>query len=62
MRKIALETFKIINKMSPLFLQDIIKIKKKHLYNFRYTNTTEVPRPRTTRFVIKSFRYEAAKL
>ena len=61
MRKIALETFKIINKMSPLFLQDLIKIKN-HSYNFRYTNTAEVPRPRTTRYGIKSFRYEAAKL
>jgi hypothetical protein len=29
MRKIALETFKITNKMYPLFLQGLIKIKKK---------------------------------
>jgi hypothetical protein len=60
MQKIALETFKIINKISPLFLQDLIEIKKKTKTkkknirtNSRYSNTAEVSR--TTRFTIKSF-------
>jgi len=33
MRTIALETFKIIHKKSPLFLQDLVTIKN-NIYNF----------------------------
>jgi hypothetical protein len=48
MRTIALETFKIIHKKSPLFLQDIFI--KNNIYNFRYINTADIPRPRTTKY------------
>jgi hypothetical protein len=48
-RTIALETFKIINKKSPLFSQDLVIIKN-NSYNIRYTNTAEVPRPRTSNY------------
>ena len=58
---IALETFKIINKKSPLFIQDLVIIKN-NSYNFRYTNTAEVPRPRTSNYGKRSFRYEAAQV
>ena len=61
MRTIALETFKIINKKSPLFIQDLVIIKN-NSYNFRYTNTAEVPRPRTSNHGKRSFRYEAAQV
>ena len=61
MRTIALETFKIINKKSPLFIQDLVIIKN-NSYNFRYTNTAEVPRPITSNYGKRSFRYEAAQL
>ena len=62
MRAIALETFKIIHKKSPLFLQDLVTIKN-NIYNFRYIlNTADIPRPRTTKYVKNSFRYEAAIL
>ena len=61
MRTIALETFKIINKKCPLFLQDLVVIKNNN-YNFRYMNTAEVPRPKTTAYGKKSFRYEAAQV
>ena len=40
LRTIAVETFKIINKESPVFLQDLV-CKKNNSYNFRYTNTAE---------------------
>jgi hypothetical protein len=60
-RTIALETFKIINKKSPLFIQDLVIIKN-NSYNFRYTNTAEVPRPRTSNYSKQSFRYEAAQV
>jgi len=35
MRTMALETFKILNKSSPEFIQNIITIKEKS-YNLRY--------------------------
>ena len=58
-RTMALETFKILNKSSPEFIQNIITIKE-NPYDFRYQNTVDVPRPRTTRYDKKSFSYEAA--
>jgi hypothetical protein len=61
MRTIALETFKIIHKKSPLFLQDLVTIKN-NIYNFRNINTADIPRPRTTKYCKNSFRYEAARL
>jgi hypothetical protein len=48
---IALETFEIINKNCPSYLYDLINIKK-HQYSFRYSNTTELPQVRTTRYGI----------
>ena len=51
LRSIALETFKIINKNCPSYLYDLINIKK-HQYSFRYSNTTELPQVRTTRYSI----------
>ena len=61
MRTMALETFKILNKSSPEFIQNIITIKD-NSYNFRYQNTVYVPRPRTTRYGKKSFSYDTATL
>jgi hypothetical protein len=62
MRTMALETFKILNKSSPEFIQNIITIKEKS-YNLRYQkHTVDVPRPKTTRYGKKSVSYEAATL
>ena len=61
MRTIALETFKIIHKKSPLFLQDFVTIKN-NIYNFRYINTADIPRPRTAKYGKNYFGYEAAGL
>ena len=60
-RYIALETYKILNHMNPTYLHDLVKYKNNH-YNFRYTNTVEIPQPRTEKYGKKSFRYAAAKL
>jgi hypothetical protein len=60
MRTIALETFKIIHKKVQ-FLQDLVTIKN-NIYIFRYINTADIPRPRTTKYGKNSFRYEAARL
>ena len=61
MRTIALETFKIIHKKSPLFLQDLVTIKN-NIYNLRFINTADIPRPRRAKYGKNSFGYEAARL
>ena len=61
LRSIALETYKIVNKESPAYLHDLVKIKQ-NAYSFRYTNTAEMPQVRTTHYGISSFRYGAARL
>jgi len=60
-RTIAIETFKIIHRKSPQYLHDLIDIKARS-YNFRSKNTAAVPRVRTTRYGLKSFRYNAAQI
>jgi hypothetical protein len=56
---IAIETFEIIHRKSPQSLHDLIDIKARS-YNFE--NTAAVPRVRTTRYGMKSFRYNAAQI
>jgi hypothetical protein len=57
----ALEVFKIINKQTPVYLHDLVTIKKSS-YSFRYNNTVNIPRVNTTRYGLHSLRYGAAKL
>ena len=61
LRNLATQTFKIIYGDSPSYLQTFV-CKKESTYTFRYTNLLDLPRPRSTRFGINSFRYQAAKL
>ena len=58
---IAIVTFKILHKSSPVILQDLINIEK-HSYNFRYTNAADIPTMRNTRYGLKSLRYSAPKI
>ena len=58
-RLIAVETFKILHKMSPVYLQDLLSYKNS-IYSFRYVNLVDVPRVRTTKYGKSSFCYEAA--
>ena len=58
-RLIAVETFKILHKMSPVYLQDLSSYKNS-IYSFRYDNLVDVPRVRTTKYGKSSFCYEAA--
>ena len=58
-RLIAVETFKILHKMSPVYLQDLLSYKNS-IYSFRYDNLVDVPRVRTTKYGKSSFCYEAA--
>jgi hypothetical protein len=59
-RTIAIETFKIINKQSPLYLQDLVQTKQ-NKYSLRYQNTAHLPRVKTTRYGLNSIKYFAAK-
>ena len=47
-RTIAIETFKIINNQSPLYLHDVVQIKQ-NKYSYRYQNTAHLLRAKTTR-------------
>ena len=57
----AIDVFKIINKQTPVYLHDLVTIKKSS-YSFRYNNTVSIPRVNTTRYGLHSLRYGAAKL
>ena len=60
-RLIAIETFKILHKMSPVYLHDLVSYKESN-YSFRYSydNLADVPRVSTTRYGKPTFSYEAA--
>ena len=57
----ACEVYKIVNKMSPEYLSDLLKIKSSH-YNFRAERQAEVPRVNSSRYGLRSFRSEAARV
>ena len=59
LRNIALETFKILNTLSPRCLQNLIQYKERP-YEFRHVSTVKIPQVKTTGFGKKSFRYTAA--
>ena len=58
-RLIAIETFRILHKMSPVYLHDLVSYKELN-YSFRYDNLADVPRVSTTRYGKSTFSYEAA--
>jgi len=61
LRSIILETFKIVNNQTPIYLNDLVNLKS-NSYSFRYTRTAEIPQVRTSSYGINSFRFGAAKL
>ena len=58
-RLIAIKTFKILHKLTPAYLHDLVTYKESR-YFFRYDNLADLPRVRTTRHGKSTFRYEAA--
>ena len=52
----ACEVFKIVNKLSPEYIQDMISIKTS-TYNFRGERKADIPRVNTTRYGLRSFRF-----
>jgi len=61
LRTMAIEAYKIIFKLSPPYLHNLMKIKHSS-YSFRYSNTAEVPHIRTESYGRKSFSFEAAQV
>jgi len=61
LRAMALETYRIICKTSPVLIHAIVKIKQ-NSYNVRYNNRADTPHTRTTKYGKKSFSYVAALL
>jgi hypothetical protein len=55
LRTMAIEVYKILNKKSPMNLNDLF-VYKESRYSFRKTNTVEVPQVRTTYHGLHSFR------
>ena len=55
------EVFKIVNNMSPSYISDLVKIKTS-VYDFRGERKADVLRVNTTRYGLKSFRFEAARV
>ena len=49
MRTMALETYKIINKLAPVCLHDLVHMKNSK-YSFRYNNILEIPQTKSTRY------------
>ena len=58
-RIMAVETFRIVNNMSPRVLSDLRDFST---YNFRYQNVLQVPQVRITKYGKKSFIFAAAVL
>ena len=61
LRAIALEAFKILNNLFPVYLNDLLTFKNLS-YSFRYTQTVEISQVRTSRYGTRSFRSTAAKM
>ena len=61
LRTMAIETFKIIHKQSPVYLEDFIQLKVSS-YTFRYTNLLTIPGVRTVKYGKNSFSFMAAKV
>ena len=53
--------FKIVNKLSPEYIQDMISIKTS-TYNFRDERKADIPRVNTTRYGLRPFRSEAPRI
>jgi hypothetical protein len=61
LKSMAIEVYKIFSKQGPTHLHDLL-ILKNSSYSFRYENVFTIPRVRTTKYGLRSFRYTGAKL
>ena len=61
MKLMAGEVFKIVNNIAPSYLHDLISLKSSP-YDFRSEKQAQIPRVNSTRYGLRSFRYEAARI
>ena len=61
MQQMASEVFKIVNKISPTYIKDLINMKHSH-YNFKRENQASLPQVKSTGYGLRSFRYETARI
>ena len=61
MKLMACEAYKIINELSPTYIRDLINVKVSQ-YNFRNEHQASLSQVNSTRYGLKSFRYEAARI
>ena len=59
--KLAGEVFKIVNNIAPSYLHDLISLKSSS-YDFRPEKQAQIPRVNSTRYGLRSSRYEAARI
>ena len=57
----ASEVYKIVNDIAPDYIKDLINIKQSN-YNFMTENQASLPAVKSTRYGLRSFRYEAAHI
>ena len=55
------EVYKIVNDIAPDYIKDLINIKKS-TYNFRRENQASLPAVKSTRYGLRPFRHEAARI
>ena len=58
---LAFEVHKIVNDIAPDYIKDLINIKQSN-YNFRRENQASLPAVKSTRYGLRSFRYEATRI
>ena len=61
LKQMACEVFKIVNNMSPSYISDLVKIKTS-VYDFRDQKKADIPRVNSTKYGLRSFRSEAARV
>ena len=61
MKLMAQEVFRILHNLSSVYLQDLVNCKISN-YNFRRENQAQVPRVNSTRYGLRTFRYEAVRI
>ena len=60
MKLMASDDFKILRKLPPSYLQDLVK-EKVSLYDYRNKRQVEIPQVNPKRYGMNSFRFEAAQ-
>ena len=61
MKQMTSEDYKIANDIAPDYIKELINIKKSN-YNFRRENQASLPAVKSTRYGLRSLRYETARI